>query len=116
MKEIYNKIYSDYKKEFNPNAQQNQLRCFAFYLWSKKELEILKKYILADAYNQVCKESFENLSAESSLMKAMQGSFRGSEDYPSDINLKLSGNEKTKIERLQGFYKVMYLDAFVAAE
>ena len=49
-------------------------------------------------------------------MKAMQGSFRGSEDYPSDINLKLSGNEKTKIERLQGFYKVMYLDAFVAAE
>lgn len=59
MKQIYNNQYGDYKKDFSPtNQQQLVIKCFAAFLWSKKENEILKKHILADAYNQVCKSDF----------------------------------------------------------
>ena len=119
MKEAYNKVYGEYKKEFSSFGQRTtseHLRCFAAYLWTKKEHEILKKYVLAEAYLEVLKDSLESLAAESSLMKAMQGSFRGNDDYPQSIDLKMNGNESARLNKLKEVYKTMYLDAYIAAE
>lgn len=100
MKEIYNKRLEDYKGEFNNNKPggHSKLKCFASYLWEKNEKEILKKFILQEAYEETVpgKPDFGSLDVNSSLMKAMQQAFRGSE-YPNAANLPLTDNEKSRL-------------------
>lgn len=64
----------------------------AAFLWSKNEKEILKKYILAEAYQEVHVEqqAFDDLDTNSSLYLAIQIAFGGSSgDYVSDKNIKI---------------------------
>ena len=69
------------------------MKCLASELWQKNELEILKKFVLAEAFKKNVPENCPDLSelpTESSLMIALQKSFRGGDDYPKDSNLTLT--------------------------
>ena len=89
--------------------------CLSSYLWFKNEKEILKKLILAEAYEEVKSTSFNDLGKMTTLMAAIEKQLRGV-DYPSDVNLKLNENEVSRYKDFVIYYKHMYLDAFVAAE
>lgn len=72
------------------------LKCLASYIWDKSEQEILKKFVLAEAYKNSLPDHPElsDLKSDSSLMKALQSTFRGGDDYPKDSNqLLLTSNE-----------------------
>lgn len=74
MKNSYNKTLEDYKNEFGKGqTPTSKLKCFASYLWEKNEKEILKKFILSEAYEEVMgeKSDITELPQDSSLMKAM---------------------------------------------
>jgi len=47
------------------------LKCFASALWAKKEQELLKKMLVAEAYKEVTKFVLQDLDEESSLYKAI---------------------------------------------
>jgi len=78
--------------------------CFAAYLWLKNEKEILKKILLSEIYKEVTNVDFALLDEQSTLMKAMQAELRGN-DYPNDMNLKVSDNEGAKFNKLAEVYK-----------
>lgn len=71
------------------------MKCLASELWVKKEHEILKRFVLSEAYSQSIpdKSSIEDLNKESSLYIAIQNAFRGGDDYPYDSNLVLTPNQ-----------------------
>ena len=107
IKEKYNKMYGAYKEEFggdiNPKEKPatKQLSCFARFLWEKNEKEILKKFVLAEAYKETLPDTpdFASLDPQSTLMKAIQGSFRGGDDYPKDTTvLTISANEQQRFQ------------------
>lgn len=89
--------------------------CFASFLWFKNEKELLKKLILAEAYKEVQATDLNDLGVETSLIMAIQKQLRGV-DYPSDNNVKLNANEITKYTHFTFYYKIMYMDAYVAQE
>ena len=90
IKDMYNKMYGCYKEEFSPKDQgaHSSLKCLAAYLWDKNEKDILKKFVLAEAYKSSLPDhpEFSDLKPDSSLMKAIQSAFRGGDDYPMDSN------------------------------
>jgi|DEB0MinimDraft_12_1074336.scaffolds.fasta_scaffold29391_2 hypothetical protein len=85
------------------------------HLWVKKEREILKKVLLAEAYKEVTESNLSELAEESSLMAQLKSSFRGGTDYPSDNNLNISENESAKLLALTKNYQAMYIEGFVTA-
>lgn len=92
-------MYGAYKEEFNSESNKSSktsfMKCLASELWQKKEHEILKRFVLKQAYTQNVpdKSTIEELNKESSLYIAMQNSFRGGDDYPNDSNLVLTQNQ-----------------------
>ena len=44
----------------------------------------------------------------------MKSSLRGT-DYPADLSMLLSNNEKVKFNNYCEYYKIMYVDAFISA-
>ena len=70
-----------------------------------------------EAFLEADEESrpFDMLENESTLYKAMQVSFRGS-DYPrSDTsNLKITDNEADKVKHMLDAYKMHYIDCLKA--
>lgn len=92
-------MYGSYKEEFSQKETPGSnplLKCFASYLWDKNEGEMLKKIVLAEAYKDSLPDhpDMNILSPDSTLMKALQNTFRGGEDYPKDTIIILTENEK----------------------
>jgi hypothetical protein len=55
IKNDYNRMYGAYKEEFTRTPQKGEkttLKCFAAELWTRNEQEILKKFVLAEAYKK----------------------------------------------------------------
>jgi len=91
-------MYGSYKEEFSQKeapGSNSLLKCFGMQLWDKNEHEILKKIVLAEAFKDSLPDHPEinSLNLDSSLMKALQNTFRGGEDYPKDTNIILTANE-----------------------
>lgn len=111
------------KGELSAGSDKNSgvLRCFAAYLWSRKEHEVLTKILLGEVYGQVIEEKdgaypidIAALDPGTSLYKAIQEGIRGNQDYPQG-GLALTQQERATLQRDVQQYATLYIDAYVVA-